>query len=134
MDEVNEFYRVNGARGVAGPHDRIFVARSAGAIIGAVRLCEEEGHLVLRTMRVAASHQRRGVGLGLLRDLVATLGTRSCYLLGYAHLDGFYGREGFRVIEANELPPHLQERLKVYLGERSDYVAMRRTASASPAT
>jgi len=132
--KIAEFYESQGARGRPSPGDRIFIAEDEGRLLGAVRLCQEEGILVLRTMRVAASHQRQGIGSRLLRALVRELAGQDCYLLGYAHLEGLYGLEGFAKIEAATLPPHLQERLKLYLAEWSDLIPMRRTASASPAT
>ena len=129
--EIEEFYRVSGARGRPSPGDRLFVARFEGALVGAVRLCDENGVLVLRTMRVAATHQRRGIGRQLLAALVAEVRSRECFLLGYAHLEGFYGLEGFEKIDPARLPPHLRERHTAYLAEFPDMIPMRR---ASPAT
>lgn len=132
--EVAEFYGIEGPRRSAGPSDRVLIAEIEGRLVGAVRLCEEKEVCVLRTMRVAASHRGQGIGRRLLEGFVRELGSRECYLLGYARLEGFYGRAGFMKIGAVELPPHLQERLRRYLEERPDVVPMRRAASASPAT
>lgn len=132
--EIAEFYRDEGPQRELGPSDRVFVAELDGRVVGAVRRCEEEGVLVLRTMRVAAKHQRRGFGRQLLQEFTRDLGERDCFLLGYAHLEKFYSSAGFATIPAADLPPHLQERLPRYLEERSDIVPMRRAARASPAT
>jgi predicted N-acetyltransferase YhbS len=134
LEETVRFYRIAGARGIPTSADRLFIAREDGAIVGAVRLCDENGVSVLRTMRVAEGHQRRGIGRALLSALTGVLGPRECFLLSYAHLEGFYGRGGFLKIEPQLLPPHLQERLRAYLTEWPDLIPMRRAASASPAT
>jgi N-acetylglutamate synthase-like GNAT family acetyltransferase len=132
--EIAEFYRIQGSRGRPSPADRIFIAEEDGVLVGAVRLCEEEGVTVLRTMRVAASRQRQGIGRRLLATLAQALESRECFLLGFGHLEGFYGLEGFARIDPRDLPPHLRERLRLYLADRPDVIPMRRVARASPAT
>ena len=132
--EITEFYKSQGARGRPSPADRLFVAEVEGRIVGAVRLCLEEGLTVLRTMNVTADRQRQGIGRRLLAALVREVGNRECFLLGYTHLESFYGLEGFAKIESRDTPPHLQERLRLYLSEERILIPMRRAASASPAT
>lgn len=132
--EIGEFYKAERARGRPSPGDRIFVADDEGRLVGAVRLCDEQGVAVLRTMRVAADRQRQGLGRRLIAALARELGSRDCFLLGFRHLEGFYGLEGFAKVDAADLPPHLQDRLRLYLAGRPDVMPMRRVAKASPAT
>ena len=132
--EVADFYRTEWPDKTPDPSDRVFIAEVDGRLVGAVRRCEEAGFCVLRSMRVTTELQRRGIGRRLLQEFARALGERDCYLLGYSHLEGFYGSVGFARIPMTEVPPHLRQRLQRYLDERPDVIPMRRAASASPAT
>jgi N-acetylglutamate synthase-like GNAT family acetyltransferase len=127
-ERVRAFYVSCGHSGALESADRVLLAERDGQIVGAVRLCIEEGVQVLRTMRVRPDAQRRGVGRALLRRFDAMLGPGPCYCLPYAHLTGFYGIIGFEEASPYALPPHLAARLARYRAERPgvDMIAMRR--------
>jgi RimJ/RimL family protein N-acetyltransferase len=135
-ERVRAFYAAtaSGRPGLPAAGDRVLVAEQRGEVIGAVRLCLEEGVRVLRTMRVRADAQRRGVGRALLRRFVPLLGGSACYCLPYGHLTGFYGEIGFETAGPEALPPHLAHRLAGYQAERpaQNLIAMRRPAIAPP--
>jgi pimeloyl-ACP methyl ester carboxylesterase/N-acetylglutamate synthase-like GNAT family acetyltransferase len=128
-DRVRAFYVACGNSGDFRPQDRVLLAERDGAIIGAVRLCVEEGVQVLRTMRVRKDAQRSGVGRAMLRRFAGMLAPGACYCLPFAHLTGFYGAIGFQEIAPDELPPHLGRRLAQYRTERPGVAvtAMRRS-------
>jgi N-acetylglutamate synthase-like GNAT family acetyltransferase len=109
-----EFYRQSGYSLKVNPADAFYVADDEGALIGLVRLAREFEFTVLRGMRIAAAHQRRGVGTRLLRLLERDLGSTACYCIPYAHLVEFYGQIGFRVLDPRGAPAHLSERLASY--------------------
>ena len=127
-ERVRAFYVSCGHSGELAAADRVLLAERDGEIVGAVRLCVEEGVQVLRTMRVRPDAQRRGVGRALLRRFDALLGPGPCYCLPYAHLTGFYGIVGFEETGPGALPPHLAARLAQYRAERPgvNMIAMRR--------
>jgi pimeloyl-ACP methyl ester carboxylesterase/N-acetylglutamate synthase-like GNAT family acetyltransferase len=125
-ERVRAFYVSCGRSVLLDPGDRLLVAEAEGEIVGAVRLCVEEGAQVLRTMRVRPDVQGRGIGRALLRRFLTMLDDRDCFCLPYAHLGSFYGAIGFARVAPAELPPHLAARLAGYLAERPDVIAMRR--------
>lgn len=125
---VRAFYASCGHSGEFAAADRLLVAERQGQIVGAVRLCVEEGVQMLRTMRVSPDVQRRGVGRALLRQFETLLAPGPCYCLPYAHLTGFYGIIGFEEVGPEALPPHVAARLAHYRAERRgvNLIAMRR--------
>jgi pimeloyl-ACP methyl ester carboxylesterase/N-acetylglutamate synthase-like GNAT family acetyltransferase len=125
-ERVRAFYQASGRASVPDPSDRVLVAEDEGEIVGAVRLCREEGVVVLRTMRVRPDVQRRGVGRALLRRFATMLDGRECFCLPFDHLVGFYGEVGFETVPAEALPAHLAARLAGYRAERPNVIGMRR--------
>jgi GNAT superfamily N-acetyltransferase len=69
FERVAAFYRDNDYRPSVSPADIFILAERDGVLCGVARLCEEEGVLVLRGMRVAAGVQRQGIGTRLLLHL-----------------------------------------------------------------
>jgi hypothetical protein len=76
LAEVRAFYTECGYRGGVSSEDTIVATTIGNRIIGVVRLCPEEGVLVLRGMEVRLEHQRRGIGSLMLRELDKLLGKR----------------------------------------------------------
>ena len=72
-ETVIAFLKCEGYIQPIGESDRLFVSELAGVIVGAVRLCQDEGVLVLRGMRVRGTVQRQGVGTHLLQRLVLAI-------------------------------------------------------------
>jgi N-acetylglutamate synthase-like GNAT family acetyltransferase len=110
---VRGFYEGWHYRGEVRADDLVLIAEHDGAIIGVVRLALEHGTTVLRGMRVQAGFQRQGIGTRLLVSASAEL-TGPCYCIPYAHLTGFYGQIGFRVLDPASAPDFLAERLAAY--------------------
>jgi len=109
------------------PQDSYVIAEEAGAIYGAVRLCEEHGVLVLRGMSVSPENRRQGIGTRMLKVLEFLIGNRECYCIPYSHLRSFYAQVAFHEIDPREAPVFLQERLAIYQNRlRLDVILMRR--------
>ena len=130
---VASFYASVGYGGGALPGDRILVARAEGDIIGAVRLCDEEGTLVLRGMYVA--EERRGQGLGslLLESMTVAIGPAECWCIPYIHLVSFYSKIGFHEPESESIPEFLAARRARYEASGQEVVVMWRPARQSVA-
>jgi N-acetylglutamate synthase-like GNAT family acetyltransferase len=123
---VPDFYERNGYFRSVTDEDTILVAALGEEIVGAARLCPENGAIVLRGMQVLPESQRRGVGNSLLKECVARLGSSPCYCIPWAHLENFYTRGGFQRCEPSEAPDFLKTRYAGYLADGLDVILMRR--------
>jgi GNAT superfamily N-acetyltransferase len=135
LGRIAAFYRETAYRPSVGHADILVVAEEAEEICGVLRLCQEEGVLVLRGMRVAAERQRLGVGTRLLEAAGDVIDGRECFCIPHRHLTVFYRRAGFRQIPVSEGPEFLRERWKQYTEEyRLDVILMRRPPGPSGAS
>jgi N-acetylglutamate synthase-like GNAT family acetyltransferase len=125
-DRVNAFYASQGLSVRVAEGERWVLAERSGRIIGVLRICIEEGHQVLRTVQVAAAHQRQGVGKQMLACAERAFEDAPCFCLPFSYLQDFYGRIGFVAIPIEDAPEHLRERLRGYLAQGRDMIVMRR--------
>ena len=94
--------------------DRVVIAFDE-RIIGAVRICSENGETVLRGMQVEPAWRRKSIGLLILKFLAHHLNMDGCYCLPYKHLKGFYASIGFEEVSEDKAPEFLAQRLNSYL-------------------
>ena len=127
---VASFYETVGYSGGVHPGDRILVGILDGRIVAAVRLCAEEGILVLRGMYVAEHLRGQGLGAKLLHFTSSQIGPDECWCVPYVHLTEFYSRIGFCVCATGSAPDFLAERLARYTKSGHDVAIMRRQAVA----
>lgn len=125
---VNSFYEEVGYREGCRQSDHILVAKDEQKIVGAVRLCEEGGTLVLRGMYVAEERCGKGLGSRLLEAASAAIGEVECWCVPYVHLVDFYSRIGFCELEGETVPTFLAERLARYCSNKQAVTIMRRSA------
>jgi len=128
LKAVLVFYQETEYSGGVNPTDQLIIAEHEGKIVGALRVCEEHGHLLLRGMRVRSNMRRQGIGRRMLGVADEVIGHRPCYLLAYLHLQSFYGRVGFVQVERSEAPAFLQARWASYRERGVDTVIMKRSA------
>lgn len=125
--KLRAFYRENGYLSEIGPGHNCLVAEAGGVIQAALRLCWEEGCLVLRGMRVAEPFQRMGIGSELLHFAALEIGDNECYCIPYRHLDDFYAQVGFRRISSENAPDFLRMRYVIYIQQLDlDVILMRK--------
>jgi len=124
--EVAALYADCGYGGGVGEVDTTLVARVNGRLVGAVRLCPQDGVVVLRGMQVHHAFQRQGIGSQLLLACIPFLNTGASFCLPFAHLVSFYRVAGFRVAPPAQLPTFLVARLSSYLARGQDVLAMQR--------
>lgn len=105
--DLADFYRIADYSGSVAPEDRVVYATDEERIIGAGRLSEEDGVLVLRGMRVLKEYRGHGVGSAILNSLVNEERSRSCYCIPYTHLRYLYAAKGFEEIKPLEAPSFL---------------------------
>jgi GNAT superfamily N-acetyltransferase len=58
--------------------------------------------------------RRRGIGTQLLEAAELLIGGRECLCIPHRHLQSFYGRIGFMVIDESEAPSFLRARWAEY--------------------
>jgi len=63
LPEVAAFYATCGYGGGINQADTVLVSRICGQLVGVVRLCPQEGVVVLRGMQVHPAFRRQGVAL-----------------------------------------------------------------------
>ncbi len=126
VPQIEQLYAEAGYGGGIGADDYAMVALSGENIIGAVRLCSENGVTVLRGMQIKLAFQRQGLGARLLEACGAHLDENMAFCLPYSHLAEFYGLASFETVDASELPEFLAVRLASYLDRGQDVIAMRR--------
>jgi len=112
---VVQLYQACGYGGGVDNEDKVVIAEASGQLIGAVRICTEQGVQVLRGMQIIKSYHGKGIGSLVLQFLKDNIVMTGCYCLPYKHLTGFYGQIGFELISADEAPVFLAERLEKYL-------------------
>jgi GNAT superfamily N-acetyltransferase len=126
LGDVANLYAEAGYGAAIDPADTVIVAKIRGELVGAVRLCTEEGVTVLRGMQIRGAFQRQGIGSRLLAACRPFLETRQAFCLPYAHLVTFYAAAGFEVAAATALPGFLMRRQHAYNAQGKNVVAMRR--------
>jgi N-acetylglutamate synthase-like GNAT family acetyltransferase len=112
--EVAIHYKACNYNGGVQDNDKVVIAVDK-QIIGAVRICTENGINVLRGMQVNPAWQRKGVGSAMLKFLPDQVDMDGCYCLPYKHLKSFYRSIGFEEISTQDAPEFLAERLQKYL-------------------
>lgn len=131
LTEVRSFYADVGYPGRVEPSDTVLVARSAADIVGAVRLCMEEGCLVLRGMYVDAARRGSGIGTELLAAVSTLIGGRGCWCIPYSRLRTFYARAGFMEVPRASVPTFLADRGDRYLAKGEAVIFTERPANWS---
>lgn len=127
IQRVVAFYRSFDYTPSIGPDDVLVVAELDGSLCGVVRLCQEQGVLLLRAMRVRQDVRRQGIGTRLLQAIEPLIAEQECFCIPHRYLCEFYGRIGFVAIAASQAPGFLQERLARYRAEYGlDVIVMRR--------
>jgi N-acetylglutamate synthase-like GNAT family acetyltransferase len=120
VGRVNDFYTSQRRSRGAETADFLLLAESDNLVVGVVRLCQEQGYLMLRGMLIERDHRRKGLGVRMLRDLEKRLRDQDCYCIPYAHLIPFYGIIGFQAVEDDEVPDFLSGRLAKYQHNLND--------------
>jgi GNAT superfamily N-acetyltransferase len=118
--EIDEYpavvghYAACGYGGGLNTQDGVLVAVEQDNIIGAVRICREQGVKLLRGMYIKQAFRGKGIGLAMLLYLEAQEDMAGCYCLPYGNLVRFYGNIGFEEISIAEAPGFLVDRLERY--------------------
>jgi len=114
-DWLREFYQKAGYNRSVTDDDDIFYAEENGEKLGVVRISNEYGFTVLRGMQVLELFRGQGIGKKLLKYLQNSIGLEPVYCIPNDHLVNFYGEIGFAVIDSNDAPEFLTERLNGYI-------------------
>jgi len=133
LPRIVSFYARSQYGQALSEEDILLIAEQGEEICGALRLCPEEGVLILRGMRIAENWQRGGIGRRLLLRAAEELAAQECFCIPHRYLKAFYGEAGFEEIEPPTAPTFLEERLAKYRTELGlDVILMRREAEQHP--
>lgn len=121
LDEVISFYHSQGYKDTEGMDgsELTLIAEDNKKFIGVVRLVTENGIKVMRGMFVDEPYQHRGIGKRFIALMNEELYSSECYCICKSHLENFVGDAGFKKIEPSDAPPHLFERYKKYMENRT---------------
>ena len=111
---VLALYEECGYQGRIAPDDFVLIAEEHESLVGAVRLCSEEGLTLLRGFFLLPSHCGHGLGSKMLLALLPHLYGRICYCIPFTHLSRFYALAGFVEISPEKVPQFLHHRLESY--------------------
>jgi N-acetylglutamate synthase-like GNAT family acetyltransferase len=125
-EAIKTFYSQCGYGGGLNKEDRVLIAQLGEEIIGAVRLCPDNGFSVLRGMQILAPFQRQGIGTQLLRACTEQLVDQVCYCIPWQHLRSFYQQVGFQEVSPVEVPALLRERFDEYIVRGMNVIIMGR--------
>lgn len=114
FEQVKSFYQKSGYTQPISASDLFVVAEEGDELRAALRLCLEDGCLVLRGMRVAPPFQRKGVGSALLGYARDVIGNETCYCIAHRYLQDFYAQIGFEEVSTEKAPAFLVSRLAFY--------------------
>lgn len=128
ISKAQEFYSSVEYYAQIQPQDIVFSAYDDENIVGVVRLTPENNTLVLRGMMVSKSHQRKGIGSLMLKELEKAIDEQDCYCIPHDWLEGFYGQIGFVKVNDVDAPPHLQERILENRKKYPHLIMMKRLA------
>jgi N-acetylglutamate synthase-like GNAT family acetyltransferase len=112
---VKQFYKNNGMRAQAPKGDLIFIATSNTKIIAALRLHPVNSCFLLRSMCVAATSRKQGIGSALLQHLQPALNEIECYSFPFTHLTEFYQRANFIPCDTASAPQAIADKFARYL-------------------
>jgi N-acetylglutamate synthase-like GNAT family acetyltransferase len=121
---VDAFYEQEGKSHRARNSDLFFAAFIENTIVGICRFCIEEDTPLLRSMIIHAPLRSHKIGAKILESFEKYLNENKLgptYCIPYDHLESFYSRIQFKVIQEEDAPLFLQERIKEYRKKSSDH-------------
>lgn len=125
ISEIKRFYSSVEEYVEIGGNEQILTMRRGKSIVGSIRLVKHRSYYVLRTLNVAPSKQRQGIGTQLVRNLIKLVPEKSViYCLPYSHLERFYKKFGFKRITPKRLPQMMYRRYHDYIPD-FDVIAMK---------
>lgn len=125
---VKRFFHSQGMRSQAAKTDDVIIVRNTetknNSIIGALRLCPLKDSWLLRSMSIESSYQRQGIGLYLLNQIKDNLKDKQCYCFPYRHLEYFYTKAGFKIINVESANEEIKILYRQYSKSGKDILIM----------
>lgn len=134
---INKFYKSQKHKGKANGNDLVFYAYrmvdQEQDVLGAVRLVPDESsedikvesnYLWLRSLYIHEALRGKHIGSMLLEHVNDALTDTPIYCFPYDHLENFYGKAGYRLMEHDSLPPALQDLFERYTHRGEKILAM----------
>ncbi|MET4694027.1 GNAT family N-acetyltransferase [Endozoicomonas lisbonensis] len=121
---VNRFFKANGHKGKARSGERVFVLRSEGEIIAALRACPRSQGFLLRSVCVSVPRRGCGYGLQLVKETLLALSPSRCWCYPYQHLKHFYSLAGFKELSSESVPTEISTPWQNYQKSGKAYLLM----------
>ncbi|WP_372741932.1 GNAT family N-acetyltransferase [Neptunomonas sp.] len=110
---LTQFYKRNHYKGKVKATDNVWLmTKGDDQIIGAARLCQQGGLMLLRGVWIERALRAQGLGSQLLRYLKCAGVLEGCYCFAYLHLEAFYSKLGFCRVAS--VPASLHSALERY--------------------
>ncbi|MAD45474.1 MAG: hypothetical protein CMI02_01940 [Oceanospirillaceae bacterium] len=97
--QLNALYKASGESGRAGPRDTLCGVFAGDELICGARLLKYGRCWLLRNLCTHPQYRRQGHASHLLQALIATPSHQPLVTLPLPHLNDFYQRHGFRVMD-----------------------------------
>ncbi len=136
FERLSKFYELCGYKGGFKKDDTILVSKNnkKDEIVGVVRICNENGALVLRGMQVHPGYQSKGIGTLLLEECNKVISERECYVVPYSNLEELYSKIDFYTVFEKDIPYFITERVKKYRKMGIDVIVMKKSNKQVEAT
>lgn len=122
---ANRFFKANGHKGKVRGNERVFVLYdNHGTIKAALRACPKDSGYLLRSVQVDCRTYRQGFGQQLVSGAVEQLLPASCWCYPYCHLQPFYEKSGFSLIDENEAPEDIRQPFVRYREQGQRFLLM----------
>lgn len=129
---VDRFYHAQGYKIRCGRNERLFaLSHPEHGLIAAARLVPQaSGVYWLRNLLVVKMWRQQGIGHALMEQLLSALGSdtnsgpHSCYCFALKHVEQFYLRLHFRLLEPDACDFQIAERYKQYRARGRDWLLM----------
>lgn len=114
---ANQFYKRVYKKGIAGRNEAVFILKE-NEIICAAKLKTLEKQKLLTGVACDPKYRGQGFSSQLIKKILS-LQNQPIYCFPYTHLQGFYSRLGFSLIDPQTTPEIISQRFTLYTKNRT---------------
>lgn len=122
---VKNFFKKNGFRAQAAKSDIVYIARLHNSMVGALRLCPYSNNTwLLRSMCIKEELRNQGIGSDFLMSLNDTFKAKNVYCFPYKHLEAFYRKAGFEIVDHQHVDTRILDSFHNYINKGKNIILM----------